>query len=136
MRTDTRWVILIDQSSFSHSQKVLKVLENLDDPLPKALITSYPKVYDLIENPSPPVVLELQGLGAQRLLTEQGDEDIRPLLERYWKRQGLSGVASPDAFRVREVSPVDIVAVRDLRTWRPEDIGTPPLHQYDTAVSA
>jgi hypothetical protein len=90
--------------------------------LPRSVATSYPEVARLLENPSPPVVLELRGIGRQRLSNERGSPDIDFEIEEFRVMQEHRGVNSPTAFRIRDVTAADVVAIHDLSEWPSEEI--------------
>ena len=100
----------------------LKVLDHLGHLLPRSVTTHYPEVARLLENPSPPVVLELRGISRERLLSEKGGHDIEPALESFHRIQKSSGVNVPAAFRIRDIAPDDVVAVHDLADWASEEV--------------
>jgi hypothetical protein len=84
--------------------------------------THYPEVARLLENPSPPVVLELRGISRERLLSEKGAHDIAATVESFRMMQKFSGVNVPAAVRIRDVVLDDIVAVHDLSGWPSEEV--------------
>jgi hypothetical protein len=100
----------------------LKVLEHLDHSLPGLVTTHYPEVTRLLQNPSPPVVLELSGISRERLLSEKGGHDVEAELKSFRWMQRFSGVNVPAAFRIRDVIPADIVAAHALNDWHPDKV--------------
>ena len=81
----------------------------------------YPGVMELIDKPTPPVVLELTGIVQSRLSNEDGTKDVDAKIEAFFDLPD-----TPASFRISNVVPADIVAVHDLRDWSPEDILPPP----------
>jgi hypothetical protein len=103
--------------------EALKVLDHLGDSLPPKVGTRFPLVADAIKNPSPPVVLELRGIVQDRLISEKGSADIRAELELYFCEMQEDGeVSAPSAFRVRDVTSKDIVAIHDLTGWSADEV--------------
>src|SRR6185437_6104746 len=100
-----------------------KLLRHLRDPLPEMLPTKYPEIARATENPSPPVVLELRGISAERLLTADGYDGIQSQLEIWSDMQRYQGLNAPVDFRIRDVVSGDIVAIHDLSDWTRDDIG-------------
>jgi hypothetical protein len=95
----------------------LKVLQHIGHPLAGSVPASFPEIDRAIKNPSSPVVLELRGVSRDRLLTERGDHDIDGQVELFFKMQKFRGANDPAAFRVRDVTASDIVAVHALSDW-------------------
>jgi hypothetical protein len=101
----------------------LKVLAQIGDPLPMTVETEHPQVAHLINDPSPPVVLEMTGISRERLLNAKGGEDIEAELQSFIDMQMYPGVNACADFRIQSVTPADIMAVHDLRNWSAEDVG-------------
>src|SRR5665213_1584426 len=101
----------------------IKLLRHLRDPLPETVANKYPEIARAIENPSPPVVLELQGISAERLLTAKGAPDIQSELDIWDEMQRYPGVNAPVDFMIRDVVSGDVVAIHDLSNWTQDDIG-------------
>ena len=114
----------------------IRLLRHLGDPLPEVLSDKYPKISHAIENPSPPVVLELQGIPVERLLTAKGSRDIQNELEIWSDMQRYPGMSAPVDFRIQDVVPGDIVAIHDLRDWTPADIGDGVWRPNKTKIEA
>jgi hypothetical protein len=70
----------------------LKILRDLGDPLALSLSNDFPEIAGFIENPSPPVVLELRGISRDRLSTAQGELEIQSQLESYRTMEEFKGV--------------------------------------------
>jgi hypothetical protein len=103
--------------------ETLKLLASLGDALAQSVAYDYPEIANAIENPSPPVVLELMGIARERLLTAQGSHDIEPTLEFFRDMEMEPGVSVPADFTIRDVTSADVVVVHDLRDWPMEEIG-------------
>ena len=95
----------------------LNVLRAKGDALPLKVPKEYPEVARLIENPSPPVVIELKGVSRDRLMTAKGSPNIEYELESFREMQKYEGVNAPADFRIKDVTLADIVAIHDLRGW-------------------
>jgi hypothetical protein len=106
----------------------LKVLENVGHELPRTVATRFPEIDRMIKDPSSPVVLELRGISRNRLLTERGDDDVDSDLQLF--TLDFPSVNSPAAFRVRDVTAADVVAVHELCDWPSEEVSD-PLWQPD-----
>jgi len=102
--------------------KSLEVLRSTGDPLPDKVASDYPAVARAIENPSPPIVIELQGISPDRLMTAKGNSDIKFELESFRRMQLHNGLNAPADFRVEHVTPADIVAVHDLCDWPVDEL--------------
>jgi hypothetical protein len=100
----------------------LKVLDHVGHPLPHRVATCFPEIHRIIKNPSSPVVLELRGICRERLLTEKGGHDIDAELQCFIDMGRFPGLSAPAAFRVRDVTAADIVAVHDLRDWPSDEV--------------
>lgn len=103
----------------------LKVLNRVGHELPKAVVNRFPDIDQMIRKPSSPVVLELRGVSKDRLLTEQGSADIEGDLLLSRDCLALAGVNAPAAFRVRDVTVRDVVAVHDVSRWSSEEVHDP-----------
>jgi hypothetical protein len=99
----------------------LNVLKAKGDSLVSKVPVEFPEVARAIENPPPPVVLELKGIARGRLTTAKGDKDIEPEIETFKTMQCFDGVNVPADFRIRTVTSSDIVAIHDLRDWPAEE---------------
>lgn len=86
------------------------------------LESHYPAVLQLINNPPPPVVIELTGIDELRLANETGGREVMPLIEHYLDVADNPSVNIPAAFRIEEVKPSDVVAVHDLSDWSADDL--------------
>jgi len=101
----------------------IELLRDLGDPLPDTLPSKYPRIASAIESPSPPVVLELRGITAEKLLTAEGDSDIQGQIENWSDMQTYSGVNAPVDFRICYLVSGHIVAIHDLSSYTREMIG-------------
>jgi hypothetical protein len=100
----------------------LMVLNAVGHSLPLTVADRFPRVAHAINNPSSPVVLKLRGICRERLKTERGDNNIDVDLQSILDMMVDPGVRAPAAFRVRDVSAADIVAVHDLSNWPASDV--------------
>jgi hypothetical protein len=82
----------------------------------------YPAVLQLINDPPPPVVIELTGIDELRLANETGGREVMPLIENYLRLTDNPSVNIPAAFRIEAVKPSDVVAVHDLSDWSADDL--------------
>jgi hypothetical protein len=103
----------------------LKVLHNVGHELPRTVATRFPEIDRMIRHPSSPVVLELRGISRNRLLTERGGTDVDGHLRLFFDSLAFSGVNVPAAFRVRDVTAADVVAVHKLCDWPSEEVHDP-----------
>ncbi len=115
----------------------LRLLEHLGGhPLPNSVADRFPHVSRAIAIRSSPVVLELTGIARERLLTEKGSEDLEDEFESFREMQEFSGVNAPAAFRIRDVTAKDIVAIHDLDGWSSDEVHDPAWHPDSEAVAA
>jgi hypothetical protein len=98
------------------------------------LVRRYPEVMELINNPPPPVVLELAGIDEVRLSTETGDRSVRRDIERYLALSRLPGAVA--SFRVDDVIPSDVITIHDLSDWSAAEIRPHPWRRDDDRVRA
>jgi hypothetical protein len=94
----------------------------------------YPDILNLINNPMPPVVLELSGIEETRLSNEDGSKPVKERIEQY--RAAASNLRRMPSFRIDNVTPADVIAVHDLRDWSLEDISPPPWTPDQDRVAA
>jgi hypothetical protein len=115
----------------------LRVLDDVGHELPRTMVKRFPEIDRMIKNPSPPVVLELRGISRNRLLTERGDADIDGHLQSFIDMLAIPGVNAPAAFRVRNVTATDVVAVHALSDhWLSEELYEGPWRPDSSKVSA
>lgn len=126
------------RSEFLHSISVgLTLLERCGAaPQANEIGRRHALVSELINKPSPPVVLELAGIAESRLSNENGSKPVAPQIELYLSLADQPGVDAPASFRVSDVTPSDVAAVHDLRGWSPDDIESPPWQPDRDRVAA
>ncbi len=90
------------------------------DAQAKELRNQFPQCFELLENPSDPVVIEISGIQSHKLRTEDGDADIQGDLDLLDKLQELN-VDPQLSFRLLELQPEDIVSIHDLKGWKLEE---------------
>ena len=97
----------------------------------------YPAVFQRIQNPSPPVVLEIGGIEEARLSHQDGRSPVAPAIAQSLEllRQA-SRTTRPRSFRIDGVKPQDVVAIHDLRDWKPADIQPAPWRPNSDQVQA
>ena len=98
----------------------LKVLHNLEDPLPKALSEKYPRLERALSDSSGPVALELKGIRYKRLTVDDGSKNVDDELIMWTQMTSAPGKTYRLSFRIKKVRPSDIIAVHDLREWQGE----------------
>jgi hypothetical protein len=86
------------------------------------LESHYPAVLQLINNPPPPVVIELTGIDELRLANETGSREVMRPIERYLELADDPSVYIPATFRIEKVKPSDVVAVHDLSDWSADEL--------------
>jgi len=115
----------------------LRLLDHFGDPLPQQVPIDYPNLARRLETPSSPVVLELTGIGRERLLTAKGSSDIAFALEIYRDMEQEPGINAPVDFRISGVTPADVAAVYDLRKWPLDELDSlAPLRSETPSVAA
>jgi hypothetical protein len=95
----------------------------------------YSTISELVNRPSPPVVLELGGIQESRLSNQNGSAQVAPRIEQYLKHVEAR-LDDPASFRIDEVVPGDVIAVHDLRDWSPNEILDPPWQPDPGRVEA
>lgn len=98
--------------------EALKVIRMLDPGLNEKLRASYPELTAKLELTPHPVVLELRGVEASRLLDENGGPPSLSLIELALEIQDSGAIIAP-SFRVEGVAISDITAVYDLKGLAP-----------------
>ena len=81
-------------------------------------------------------MLELVGTQESRLLNQDGGTQVAQRVELYLSAADKPGVDDPASFRIREISPGDIIAVHDLREWSAAEVPDPPWQPNRDQVAA
>jgi hypothetical protein len=96
-------------------EAAIKVIQMLDPGLLNRLSGSYSGLMRQLEQPAHPVVLEVSGIEASRLLGEGGGEPNLGAVELAIKLQGETYIEIGPSFRVVNLMNSDITAVYDLK---------------------
>lgn len=100
----------------------LKVLQHIDELLAYHISRDFPEVIRLIEKADQAVVLEIKGISRCRLQSETGSDYIDGAIADYELMKTHPGFRAPCAFRVKNLSALDIVAIHDLSAWPSEEV--------------